>query len=411
MAKETGSEISFQTAANVTRRIEMVLSQERGPVSDKRPRHSAYNEHSTPISTPPLQSHYSGYPTRPGQLQLQQPRQQDGCYVCGNIGHIKRHCPRLLGSRSQQNSRAIIPAPVATSPARPTRGRGQNVIGGGHTTRVGGQIVIGGGQPAMDYPKDVVQTGSTYSYVSSYFASYLVAPHDSLSVSVNVSTTVGDSIVGRGMVEKGCLAYLAYIHDPSVDVPSMYSVLVVREFPEVFPANLPGMPPDRDIEFCIDLASGTQPISIPPYRMTPLELKELKEQLQDLLDQGFIRPIVSPWGALVLFGAKVFSKIDLSSGYHQLKIRTSDVPKIAFRTQYGHYEFLVMSFGLTNAPLAFMDLRNRVFKPYTDSFVVVFIDDILIYSSSREEHEQHLQIVLHTLKNNQLYAKFSKCEF
>jgi len=257
-------------------------------------------------------------------------------------------------------------------------------------------------------------------------------------------------VKARRMVEKGCLAYLAYIRDPNTEVPSMDSVPVVREFPDVFHADLRGMPPDRDIDFCIDLAPGTKPISIPPYRMAPPELKELKEQLQDLLNQGFIRPSVSPWGAPVLFvkkkdgsmrmckdyrqlnkatiktkymlpriddlfdqlqGARVFSKIDLRSGYHQLKIRASDVPKTAFQTRYGHYKFLVMSFGLTNAPTTFMDLMNRVFKPYLDSFVVVFIDDILIYSSSREEHEQHLRSVLHTLKNNQLYAKFSKCEF
>ena len=112
-----------------------------------------------------------------------------------------------------------------------------------------------------------------------------------------------------------------------------------------------------------------------------------------------------------LHGAKVFSKIDLRSGYHQLRIKASDVPKTAFRTRYRHYEFLVMSFRLTNAPTSFMDLMNRVFKPYLDYFVVVFIDDILIYSHSREEHEQHLRIVLQTLKDSQLYAKFSKCEF
>uniref|UniRef100_A0A1S3WZZ0 RNA-directed DNA polymerase homolog n=1 Tax=Nicotiana tabacum TaxID=4097 RepID=A0A1S3WZZ0_TOBAC len=112
-----------------------------------------------------------------------------------------------------------------------------------------------------------------------------------------------------------------------------------------------------------------------------------------------------------LQGAKVFSKIDLRSGYHQLRIRASDVPKTAFRTRYVHYEFLVMSFGLTNAPAAFIDLMNRVFKPYLDSFVVVFIDDILIYSRSWEEHEQHLKVVLQTLRDSQLYAKFLKCDF
>jgi len=112
-----------------------------------------------------------------------------------------------------------------------------------------------------------------------------------------------------------------------------------------------------------------------------------------------------------LQGARVFSKIDLRSGYHQLKIRDSDVPKTAFRTRYGHYEFLVMSFGLTNAPTSFMDLMNRVFRPYIDSFVIVFIDDILIYSRSKEEHEQHMRVVLQTLREQKLYAKFSKCDF
>ena len=110
-----------------------------------------------------------------------------------------------------------------------------------------------------------------------------------------------------------------------------------------------------------------------------------------------------------LQGARVFSKIDLRSGYHQLKIKVADVPKTAFRTRYGHYEFLVMPFGLTNAPAAFMDLMNRVFKPYLDTFVIVFIDDILVYSRSKKEHAEHLKIMLQTLRDKQLYAKFSKC--
>ena len=184
--------------------------------------------------------------------------------------------------------------------------------------------------------------------------------------------------------------------------------------------------------------------------MAPLELQELKKQLQELLDKGYIRPSVSPWGAPVLFvrkkdgtlrlcidyrklnqvtvknkyplprvddlfdqlqGAQVFSKIDLRSSYHQLKIAEDDVPKTAFRTRYGHYKFLVMPFGLTNALAAFMALMNRVFQPYLDRFVIVFIDDILVYSQSAEEHTEHLRTVLQTLQNRKLYAKFSKCEF
>ncbi|CAA0839473.1 Uncharacterized mitochondrial protein AtMg00860, partial [Striga hermonthica] len=110
-------------------------------------------------------------------------------------------------------------------------------------------------------------------------------------------------------------------------------------------------------------------------------------------------------------GASVFSKIDLRSGYHQLKIREADVAKTAFRTRYGHYEFVVMPFCLSNALAVFMDLMNRVFHPFLDQFVIVFIDDILVYSSSPEQHEEHLRTVLETLRREKLYTKFSKCEF
>ena len=206
----------------------------------------------------------------------------------------------------------------------------------------------------------------------------------------------------------------------------------------------------REVEFTIDLVPDSKPISIPPYRLAPLELKELYSQLKELADKGFIRPSSSPWGAPVLFvkkkdgtmrlcidyrqlnkvtvrnnyplpriddlfdqlgGASIFSKIDLRSGYHQMKIQDKDIEKSAFRTRYGHFEFLVMPFGLTNAPAAFMDLMNRVFRQYLDEFIIVFIDDILIYSRSAAQHEQHLRIALQTLREHQLYAKFSKCQF
>ncbi|GJT44000.1 putative reverse transcriptase domain-containing protein [Tanacetum coccineum] len=112
-----------------------------------------------------------------------------------------------------------------------------------------------------------------------------------------------------------------------------------------------------------------------------------------------------------LQGSRVYSKIDLRSGYHQLRVREEDIPKTAFRTLYGHYEFQVMLFGLTNTPAIFMDFMNRVCKPYLDRFVIVFIDDILIYSKSRKEHEGHIKLILRLLKKEELYAKFSKCEF
>ncbi|WMV36955.1 hypothetical protein MTR67_030340, partial [Solanum verrucosum] len=214
----------------------------------------------------------------------------------------------------------------------------------------------------------------------------------------------------------GCLVYLAHIQDVEVESPSIESIHVVSEFREVIPTDLPGMPPDRDIDFCIDLEPGTRPISIPPNRIAPTELRELKDQIQELLDKRFIHPSGSPCGAPVLFvkkkdGASVFSKIDLRSGYHQLKIRPKDVPKTMFRTRYGHYEFPVMSFGLTNAPAAFMSLMNGVFKPFLDLILIVFIDDILVYSKSEEEHADHLLIVMGVLGKQRLYAKFPKCKF
>jgi hypothetical protein len=195
------------------------------------------------------------------------------------------------------------------------------------------------------------------------------------------------------------------------------NIPVVCEYLDVFPDDLPGMPPNRDVEFVIELQPGTAPISKRPYRMPPKELVKLKNQLQNLLDKGYIRQSSSPWGSPALFvkkkdgtlrmcvdyhplnavtiknkyrlpridvlfdqlaSAKVFSKIDLRSGYHQIKIRASDVPKTAFSTRYGLYEFLVMSFGLTNAPAYFMYLMNSVFMNELDKIVVVFIDDILI---------------------------------
>jgi hypothetical protein len=231
---------------------------------------------------------------------------------------------------------------------------------------------------------------------------------------------------------------------------AMESISVVEEFMDVFLEELPGMPLEREVEFYIDLIPGTAPITKRPYRMAPTELAELKLQITDLQQKGYIHPSSSPWGAPVLFvtkkdgsmmmcidyrslnvvtiknkyplpriddlfdqlqGAKYFSKIDMRSGYHQLRIKEADIQKTAFVTRYGQYEFTVMPFGLTNAPAFFMNLMNKVFMEELDKFVVVFIEDILIYSKNREDHKRHLRIILRRLRAHQLYAKLNKCEF
>ncbi|WVZ63831.1 LOW QUALITY PROTEIN: hypothetical protein U9M48_013429 [Paspalum notatum var. saurae] len=224
-------------------------------------------------------------------------------------------------------------------------------------------------------------------------------------------------------------------------------IRVVCEYPDVFPEELPGMPPDREVEFLIELLPSRAPIAKRQYRVAPKEQELIKKNIDELLGKEFIRPSSSPWAFPVLFvdkkdgsrrmcvdyralndvtiknkyplpriddlfdqlqGACVFSKIDLRSGYHQMKIRPSDIPKTAFITRFGLYEYTVMSFGLTNAPAYFMNLMNKVFMEYLDKFFVVFIDDILIYSKTEEEHEEHLRL---KLRDHKLYAKLSKCEF
>nr|GFA83861.1 hypothetical protein [Tanacetum cinerariifolium] len=189
--------------------------------------------------------------------------------------------------------------------------------------------------------------------------------------------TIISGLQVRPLLSHGCEGFLATIHDTTSDVPSIHDQPIVSEFPDVFPDELPRIPPVCEVEFNIELIPGSEPISKASYRMAPIELKELKDQLQELLERGFIRPSVSPWGAP---GAMHFSKIDLRSGYHQLRVKEQDVSKTAFRTRY-------------------------------DKFIILFIDDILVFSKSKEEHENHLRTVLQTLRQEKLYAKFSKCEF
>ncbi|GJS27843.1 putative reverse transcriptase domain-containing protein [Tanacetum coccineum] len=232
---------------------------------------------------------------------------------------------------------------------------------------------------------------------------------------------------------KGCHVFLSHVTAKKAEDKSeekrLEDVPIVRDFPEVFPEDLPGIPPTRQVEFQIDLVPGAAP---------------------ELFDKGFIRPSSSPWGAPVLFvkkkdgtfwmcidyqelnkltvknryplpriddlfdqlqGSSVYSKIDLRSGYHQVRVCEEDIPRTAFRIRYGLYEFQVMPFGLTNAPAVFMDLMNRLCKSYLNKFMIFFIDDIMIYSKTKQEHEEHLKLILELLKKKELYAKFSKCEF
>nr|GEW82673.1 putative reverse transcriptase domain-containing protein [Tanacetum cinerariifolium] len=319
----------------------------------------------------------------------------NGCFECRALGHFKRDCPKLKNKDGGK-----VNAPGYVYAVRNAEKRGN----------------------ASRDPDSNVVTGNSY----------------------DVKLADG-KIVG---------IFLAQIstkkEEDKLEGKQLEDVPIVRDFPEVFLEDLPGLPPARPMEFQIDLIPGAAPVARAPYRLAPYEMKELSKKLQELCDKGFIRPSSSPWGAPVLFvkkkdgsfrmcidyrelnkltvknryplpwiddlfdqlqGSSVYSKIDLRSGYHQLRVREQDVPKTIFKTRYWHYEFQVMPFGLTNAPAVFMNLMNRVCKRYLDKFVIVFIDDILIYSKDEKEHEEHLKAILELLKKEKLYAKFSKCEF
>jgi clan AA aspartic protease (TIGR02281 family) len=226
---------------------------------------------------------------------------------------------------------------------------------------------------------------------------------------------------------------------------------VLAEYKDVLTNELPKeLPPRREVDHKIEVQPGAEPPSKPPYRLNQKELMELKTQLNDLLERGYVRPSKSPYGAPVLFvdkkdgklrmcidyralnkvtiksnyplpriddlfdrlaGAKYFSHIDLKSGYYQIQIADADVEKTACRTRYGSYEFLVMPFGLCNAPSTFTTLMNTIFREEMDDFVIVYIDDILVFSKTAEEHARHLEAVLKKLRNNRLYANGEKSVF
>ncbi|KAK8985770.1 hypothetical protein V6N11_021623 [Hibiscus sabdariffa] len=393
--------------------------------------------------------------------------QSNLCYGCGGHDHYVRECPQNANQTSTRPPVHSSSTPVSKNKGpkqaqSAVQGRGKGSHSNAQThqeSRAPARMyhvhgreykessdVIAGTIELNSYSAyALIDSGSTHSFICATTLERLNLKPENVKLSLVVSNPLGKNmpinlickkcpITIRGipvpinLKPTSIFAAMALQDEYDFGLPAM---LVVSEFIDVFPEELHGLPPTREVEFGIDIQSGTNPVPITPYRMAPIELKELKKELEELQSKGFIRPSTSPWGAPLnrvtiknkyplpriedlfdqLKDASVFSKIDLQSGYYQMRVKDANVPKTSFRTRYGHFEFLVMPFGLTNAPTSFMDLMSRIFKPYLDKFVVVFIDDILIYSRNKDEHGEHLRIVLQTLRDHQLFAKFSKCEF
>nr|GEV19792.1 putative reverse transcriptase domain-containing protein [Tanacetum cinerariifolium] len=400
--------------------------------------------------------------TTPDQRQRQHPN------------HFRRNCPRMNQATTTRGNRAN---PVLAIEGNPKPRNNKN--------RVQGRAFTLGVAEAPQDPNIVTGTfslndhfaivlfdfGADYSFISTNFLPLIGIKPSIINPGYEIEIASGVKVV-TNMIVRGCrlqleghtfiIDLIPFGHEVHRERPEgnlkqlktmkvnelkLKDIPVVCEFPNVFPKDLSGLPPSREVEFRIDLIHEVMPVAKSPYRLAPTEMQELANQLKELQDKGFIRPSSSPWGALVLFVKKkdgsfcmcidyrelnkltiqnryplpriddlfdqlqrsqYFSKIAIRSGYHQLRVREEDIPKTAFRTRYGHFELTVMPFGLTNAPAVFMDLMNRVCRTYLDKFVIVFIDDILIYSKSKEEHEVYLKLILELLKKEKLFRKFFK---
>ncbi|GJX04296.1 putative reverse transcriptase domain-containing protein [Tanacetum coccineum] len=388
------------------------------------------------------------------------------CYECGSSDHLRNTCPKLNRAPGQAGNH------LALEGSRNNQGNGNRVRGRAYNVNVNAMeavqdpnVVTGTFSLNDHFVTILFDSGADFSFISTEFApllnvkpsivnpGYVIEVADGKKVEVDriirdCKLELGGSLFSINLIPLGHGSFDVILEDGRIirvhgeravgiakalksakeDEPKLNDISVVREFKDVFPEDLSGLPPQRQVEFRIDLVPGATPVAKSPYRLAPSEMQELSGQLQELQDKGFIRPSYSPWGAPVLFvkkkdgslrmcidyrelnkltvknryplpriddlfdqlqGARYFSKIDLRSGYHQLRVHEDDISKTAFRTRYGHFEFTVMPFGLTNAPAIFMDLMNR----------------------TKEDHEVHLGSILELLRKEKLYAKFSKCEF
>nr|GEV44288.1 hypothetical protein [Tanacetum cinerariifolium] len=311
------------------------------------------------------------------------------CHACREKGHYRNQCPK---ANNNANERAYL---LKDKNAH----QDSNVV---TSTFLLNQHL----------PRVLFDSGADKNFVSISFAFMLNIPPITLDTTYDIEISdrnlyhariICDEKVVHIPIDGETLIIRAQVMKKKSGEKRLEYIPVVKEFPKVFLENLPGLPPISQVEFQIDLIPWVAPVAQAPYRLAPSEMQELSDQLQELANQGFIQPSTSPWGAPVLFVKK-------KDGSFRI-VRDEDIPKTAFRTRYGHYKFQVMPFGLTNAPAVFMDLINHVCKPYLDKFVIVFIDDILIYSHSKKEHKDHLRIILELLKKEKLYAKFSKYDF
>ena len=307
--------------------------------------------------------------------------------------------------------------------------------------KLGSRVVEVSGIPTTSESEQISSLFNLGSYVEEISAQRMrrLAQREPVFLAVVRSVTENE----RNVMEKN-----------EKEVKTEYPVQVgeiLRDFSDVFPKDLPKeLPPQREVDHRIELIPGAEPPHRAPYRMSPQGLDELRKQLKDLTEKGYIRPSVSPFGAPVLFvpkkdggvrmcvdyralnkvtvhnryplpridelldrlqGSRFFTKIDLRSGYYQIRMHPDSIQKTAFRTRYGHFEFLVLPFGLTNAPATFMHLMHQIFREQLDKFIVIFLDDILVYSQTLQDHIDHVRRTLQVLRDHQLYAKVSKCAF